>query len=234
VAGFAKGSPGLACKADCTFDTTACKATCGNGAVEQGEECDDGVSPAAPGDGCSKYCQNEPAEGDLVITEVMLNPEFGATSGSTEFGEWFELHNTSPKPIDLRGLRLAGSIATETHLIDAPTPVVVAPKAYGLMALSGDMAKNGGIKPLYVYASIGFLNSNDDKLRIETAATPPVVIDAMTFKGGSTKFIGASYSLAPAALTSTANDVVTNWCPSKSLYGAGDKGTPGFANDPCP
>jgi cysteine-rich repeat protein len=49
------------CSADCRIDRTACAraATCGNGATEPGETCDDGNTARC--DGCSDVCQLEPA-----------------------------------------------------------------------------------------------------------------------------------------------------------------------------
>lgn len=52
--GFTGGT--LACRADCLFSFDGCTG-CGNGAVEAGEECDDGNG--ASNDGCSSSCQAE-------------------------------------------------------------------------------------------------------------------------------------------------------------------------------
>ena len=43
-----------------------------------------------------KLVELEP--GDLVITEIMKDP-----SGSDTIGEWFEIHNTGPTPVDIEG-----------------------------------------------------------------------------------------------------------------------------------
>jgi cysteine-rich repeat protein len=54
-----QGTGTLACKADCTFDTSGCQLPnlCGNGALDPGESCDDGDQ--ASGDCCSSTCQAE-------------------------------------------------------------------------------------------------------------------------------------------------------------------------------
>jgi len=65
--GFQSGQ--LACRADCRFDISGCVATpvCGNGVVEQGEECDDGTanSDTLP-DACRTNCRRAFC-GDAVI-----------------------------------------------------------------------------------------------------------------------------------------------------------------------
>lgn len=59
----APGSPGplgtLSCKADCSFNVSACvaAASCGDGIVNGADQCDDGN--VANGDGCSSGCQKE-------------------------------------------------------------------------------------------------------------------------------------------------------------------------------
>ncbi len=50
------GSGRLRCNSDCRFDTSQC-ATCGDGHLDSGEECDDGNM--ADGDGCNAACQVE-------------------------------------------------------------------------------------------------------------------------------------------------------------------------------
>jgi len=63
--GNAPGSPGplgtLSCKADCSFDISACvaAASCGDGIVNGTDQCDDIVGTPVSGDGCSSGCQRE-------------------------------------------------------------------------------------------------------------------------------------------------------------------------------
>lgn len=45
---------------DAATDGDAAQSECGNGVVEDGEQCDDGQSPPANSDGCSSTCQVEP------------------------------------------------------------------------------------------------------------------------------------------------------------------------------
>ncbi|MFC1655451.1 DUF4215 domain-containing protein [Patescibacteria group bacterium] len=47
----------LACDQSCGFDTSGCTLNCGNGTIDDGEECDDGN--LADSDGCSSSCETE-------------------------------------------------------------------------------------------------------------------------------------------------------------------------------
>jgi cysteine-rich repeat protein len=247
---FGFGSPaGLACKADCTLDSAGCKATCGNGVKEDGEDCDDAISKGAPGDGCSKYCQLEPATGELVISEIMFNPDAATLNGSIELGEWFELYNPTAKSIDVRGLRIVDPGASKSHVIEAAAPLVIPPGGYAVFARTTEAMSNAGAMPLYVFGvgtntnDVSFSNSSADSVQIEIPTSPPLPIDAAGYSGsdaGNAKYKGVSYSLSPSSLTAAANDSGSNWCPAKSSFGPNgpggspDKGTPGKANDSCP
>jgi cysteine-rich repeat protein len=233
--------PGVACKADCSgFDAGTCKAAavCGNGVVEPGEECDDPTSPAAPGDGCSLHCRKEPQVGDLVISEMLFNPAAVADT----LGEWFEIYNASANTIDLRGILVTSSTSgmpdAEKVVIDGAAPIEVPSKGYVVLGISGDKTTNGGVTVAFAYGSkISLQNSNLDDIRLYLNTAPPQLLDAAGYtksNAGSSSYNGASFSLSPTALTPVANDTASSWCPAKSTFGAGDKGTPGAPNDPCP
>jgi cysteine-rich repeat protein len=234
---------GLTCSGACVPDASGCKAKCGNGLVEPGEECDDAVTPGAPGGGCSIFCTKEPTVGQLIVTEILFNPEASSSGGEPD--EWFEVYNTTDAPFDMRGLQLAGPGATELHIISSPTPLIIGPKTYVVFTQSADLTKNGGITPFYTYGSkIAFNNSEGDSIRIEVPTTPATLIDSAGYvKSTATKvaYKGASYSLNPTKLDTVSNDLDINYCPSKTdcgtpnaMTGIKDKGTPGAPNDPCP
>jgi cysteine-rich repeat protein len=231
--------PGVACKADCSgFDVGSCKATCGNGVLEPGEDCDDAASPGAPGDGCSKYCRVEPKVGDLVITEMLFNP----AAVSDAIGEWFEVYNASAQTIDLRGLLITSATTGvpdgETIVIDGGAPIEVPSKGYVVLGNLSDMTMNGGVAVAFAYGTkITMANSNLDDIRLYIDTTPPLLLDAAGYtkaNSGAAAYSGASFSLNPTALSATANDLPASWCAAKTVFGAGDKGTPGAKNDACP
>ena len=86
---FGSDQPGgLACLDDCSdFSTALCSGECGNGAIEQGEQCDDGGTVG--GDGCSATCQ---IEDPTCPSAIPIDLGFGSlqiagdtTAGSTAF-----------------------------------------------------------------------------------------------------------------------------------------------------
>lgn len=200
---------------------------CGDGAIGDGEACDDGNKTS--GDGCSAWCQIETAiaPGALVITEIMTNPKLVAD----DLGEWFEVYNTTAAPITLNGLVIqTGTLKPITHAIASPDPIVLAPKSYGLLAVSADAAGNGGLpKPLYVYGKIA-LSSTAASLSIRSAG---VMLDQVTYGTGWPLVTGKSLSLDATVLTADVNDDKGAWCKAQATYGLGDFGTPGTANPSC-
>jgi hypothetical protein len=72
-------------------------------------------------------------------------------------------------------------------------------------------------------------NSPDELVLATTVVIDQVVYDAMFPLGA-----GASMSLSPARETATANDSAANRCAASTVFGAGDRGTPGSANSTCP
>jgi hypothetical protein len=166
------------------------------------------------------------APGDLVITEIMNNP----AAVNDNFGEWFEVLNPTAKPIDLAGLVLDDTLATHT----IATSVVVSPGGYAVLGINGDTATNGGVTLDYVYDTLKFANAAGG-LTIRTSSM--VVIDATTYDEASgLDPDGQSRSLDPNFLSASMNDTDTHWCAASSFISgvAGDRATPGKANDPCP
>ena len=203
---------------------------CGNIIIEEGEQCDDGNT--ANGDGCSSVCQTEeqqeqpPEEpvsiqqGDIVINEIMQNPKavFDA------YGEWFEFYNTTDADIDLSGCVIK-DVISDFHTINS----LIAPaNSYSVLGQNGDINQNGGAVVDYVYFGTTLGNSSD-QIILECNG---IEIDRVEY-GPEFQFPnpnGASMSLASPALD---NNVGANWCLSVSVFGTGDKGTPGVLNDSC-
>ena len=212
------------CEPDCT-DTPL--PVCGDGTVHEGvEACDDGNE--ASGDGCSLACAVESfAPGDVVITEVLQNPD----AVSDGLGEWFEVHNPGTEPVDLSGWWLLDE-GTNQHHVQATVPLLVPPGGYLVLGIQADPALNGGAPVAYQYAGFSLSNGAD-----AIALTwNGVVIDEVAWDGGPLwpDPIGASMSLDPDALDSVYNDAGDVWCEAQTPFGAGDLGTPGAPNDHCP
>lgn len=164
--------------------------------------------------------------GDLVITEIMQNPAIG----DGDDGEWFEFTNTTTELINLTGLVFSddgGNTATLEEYI------AIAPGEYLVFGGSDDQATNGGVNLDWAYDNaVGLANSEDAViLRYGTVVFDEVAYDnGLTFPDPD----GMSMSLDPGSIDATANDDGTNWCAGSTVFGAGDLGSPGDANPPCP
>jgi hypothetical protein len=159
-----------------------------------------------------------PAVGDLVITEVMPNPD----KVDDTKGEWFEL--TALTTVDLNELtvRTASSSSTVFSSICLP----LAAGAFAILARSGDPALNGGLPAVTALFTVTLVNSNG-RLSIHSGET---LLDEVTW---TTAPVGASLQLDPEKTDPVSNDDAANFCVSKEPYGAGDLGSPGAANVTC-
>lgn len=168
------------------------------------------------------------ASAQIVITEVMQNPS--AVSDSN--GEWFELYNAGASAVDLSGWRIKDdATASQTHTISGTLSIPA--KGYLLFAVNGSSTSNGGLPAVdYVYTLTGGLGNSTDGLIITNASD--VEQDRVVWDNGATFPDPNGASMALTAPDQD-NGVGSNWCESENAWtgSAGDKGTPGAAND-CP
>ena len=174
-----------------------------------------------------------PAAGDLVITEVYPNPP------QTPEGafEWFEIHNSSGREIDLNGVevwRRDNSQEPDYIIGNGASCVTIAAGEYQTMAAAAAPEQNGG---LAVCAGFGYgrgfslVNSNGYlSLRIGG-----VVIDEVRWTSTPQ---GRSLELSPTCeLTAEANDDPACWCNSQRPFAAGEDDlvyhTAGDTNEAC-
>jgi len=215
-----------ACREDCTLPT------CGDGVTDDGEDCDD--QNDNPFDGCNGACETVPvvavpAPGEVVITELMINP---AAAGDP-FGEWIELVSLASEDVVLGPcvLRDEGTDLIPFDDDGTGNPVTLAPGQRLLLGFSSDVAQNGGITPDLVYSTMLLDNLSDEVvLDCGGVVVDQVVYSNITWPVSS----GVSISLDPAKTTAADNDVSFSWCAGMTAYGDGDMGTPGAANDVCP
>lgn len=211
---------------------------CGNTVVEAGEECDDGGK--VDGDGCSAACTYEVAStvtvGDLVVTEIMVDAVYEASSPN---GEWFEITNVSKFAINLDTMAVVSKATstTDKFTVDGKgSPILIKPGQHFVFAQSAEDAKNGGgMKPEYIYTGLAMTNSSDDYIELKYGNT---TIDKVTFNWGTfpAKLEGMTLSLSGNVTSAALNDSSTaNWCLGAELYGTDgkSKGTPGKANPTC-
>ena len=163
--------------------------------------------------------------GTVFVTEIMPNP--AAVSDTS--GEWFEIYNSrSDVAVDINGWTIRDH-GTNTHVIVNGGPLLVAPQGFLVLGRNSDPATNGGVTVDYQYSSFSLVNTDDEIELVDLAGT---VVDTLVYTS-SLVFNGASASLDPVALDAVSHDQASNWCASVSLLPAGDRGTPGAANDPC-
>ncbi len=186
-------------------------------------------TPGAANDGASNVPPPPPPPppppvGAIVINEIMANPSAVLDS----LGEWFEVINRTASPIDLQGWTIASN-GDPSHVI--ASSVVVPAGGFAVIGRDGDASENGGLIENYSYPSFGSIvlaNSTDYlALRDGTGAT----IDSVAWSG--TVSAGVSRSLNDANTDNT-DMLGAAWFNSTTLYGNGDKGTPGAANTSVP
>ncbi len=239
--GFVDGT--LACNPDCTFDTSGCS-SCGDDVADPGEDCDGmdlagstcgslGMGFTAGTLACDGTCVFDtsgctntpwPAAGEVIVTEIMQNPDVLFDSE----GEWFELHNPGMGTLQLAGCDIEGNGA-DVFFIDAPD-LEIGPM--GFRTFSVDSMAGPGFVADYAWNSMDFnLNNSSDIVRL---VCDGVMVDEVSYDNGATfpDPIGASMNLDPPSFDATANDLGENWCTATSMYN-GDLGTPGLPNDAC-
>jgi hypothetical protein len=162
--------------------------------------------------------------GDLIISEVMVNPAMV----SDTVGEWFEVYNTQSYSFDMNGLEILDS-GVNAHTIDGS--LIIGPYERFVFGINGDSGVNGGVTVDYVYSNFNLANTTDSII----LASDGNIIDQVFYDSVSWPLVsGASMSLKPTKQSAVANDNLSNWCTAQSVYGDGDFGTPGSANDECP
>lgn len=182
-----------------------------------------------------------PAVGDVVITEMMPNPNSSDTGR-----EYVEMYNTTGHPITLINCQVIskkGSSATESFTIapadDGLHDTQVEAKGYFVFGQT-DTVKNAlpTGTPFYQYGTSIFLtNSSSDWVEVKCGDT---MIDRAGYSSNSS---GHSNSLDIDHYNATDNDDPAHWCftpetsPIDASYntdGHPNYGTPGAQNPSCP
>ncbi len=210
-------------------------------------DCDDtdaGINPGAtdiPGNGIDEDCSGADTElgyltmadliaGDLIITEMMTNPDVVADTD----GEWFEIYNNSGMDVDLDGMEVYDR-GSNTFTVSGT--VLVAAGEYAVLGTNSDTGTNGGVDIDYAYnystGSAGFaLGQADDEVVLSNGS---IEIDAVEYDGGPNfpDPTGYSMSLSGDVLDDLDNDDGANWCQGSDVTAEGDFGSPGVANPVC-
>ncbi|MFH0900273.1 MAG: lamin tail domain-containing protein [Pseudomonadota bacterium] len=171
-------------------------------------------------DGANVRDLTPPLPGDLAITELLANP---AAVGDSA-GEWFEIYASTS--FDLNGLELGNDPAVVRTTIESTECLHASAGSYLVFGRSKDSTRNGGIPELAGVVDFSLVNSNGS-LFVGHNGT---VLDSVAWKS-SVK--GSARSLDPKYLDPGENDDDSRFCSPTIVYGAGDRGTPGSANQPC-
>ena len=160
-----------------------------------------------PPDGGLPRPAQSPGPGDLVVSELMSNPD-GPDGGH----EWLELYVAGMGPFDLNGLQLTiGGDNTET--LDATDCVTVSRDNWPVIAQDG----SGSMRLR------GTLVNRDLMISLHTP-DGLTLIDAMQYAPAVGQ--GEAVSLDSGALDAVSNDAEENWCRQPG-------GTPGAPNGSC-
>lgn len=155
------------------------------------------------------------AAGDLVITEIMINPD----ALDDIAGEWFEIYNpSSDTAYNLEGMIISDA-GTDSYAISSD--LLIYPHEYLTLAASADP----GFEEDYVYSSFSLGNTNDEIILTYSGTE----IDSVVYTAAFPISTGASMELISGHISDTDNDDETNWAESSVSYN-GDLGTPGAAN----
>jgi hypothetical protein len=190
----------------------------------QGASCGPLVMPGQCLDGGVPRAIVVPQVGDLVITELMANPDVVADGD----GEWFEVFVNAS--VDLNGLELsrrdAGGVwQVQGMPLTSPNCLEFGPGDYVLFATDADPLVNSGLPAVDFTFSFAITNSNNG-LAVGLEGTHLDELDYTATSAGASSALGASQALTPAA-----NDLPANMCTETTVYGDGDNaGTPGMAN----
>jgi hypothetical protein len=166
-----------------------------------------------------------PDVGSVVISEVMFDPD--AVDG--DLGEYVELYNASGRDLDLQGLLLADG---DGDGVTVSSSLPLAAGQYLVFGASTNVDVNGGLAAAYAWDAGAVKLSNDaDSVTLSVGS---LQIDTFTY---TVEFWnveeGEALGVDPARMDATSNDAPDSWCPQRSEFGQGDRGTPGRANDAC-
>ncbi|MCK5376611.1 MAG: lamin tail domain-containing protein, partial [Acidobacteria bacterium] len=194
----------------------------GNGVTGSDETSEDlsvtwSLAAATPGD-----APPSPPVVAIVINEIMQNP--AAVSDTN--GEWFEVVNATPDPVDIDGWTIKDN-GSNIHVIANGGSLIIPVGGFLVLGRDADTGSNGGVAIDYEYSNLFLGNGSDELILLDTSLSE---IDRVEWDNGATfpDPNGASMALKNPALD---NNVGANWCESQTPFGDGDLGTPGAPND---
>ncbi len=187
------------------------------------------------GDGEDNDCdgavdEGDWATGDLIITEMMINPG----SVSEDSGQWFEVFNTTLRELHLGGLLLLSTVDGTEH--EVSEDLTLPPGGRAVFGLNASWTANGGVPVDYQYSGV-YLDPDVGGLALLAGGT---LVDQVNATADPLPGIeGASVTLDPQFHSALENDSSAWWCAATTHWALGawatspDAGTPGAENDVC-
>ena len=158
--------------------------------------------------------------GPVVINELMINP---AAVGDAS-GEFVELYNSGPVPVDLQGWTLRDD-GSDAYTLPVGAAVVVQPGGFLVIAAQADAALNGGFTADLAWSGFNLSNSGDEIVLTDRSGVEQDRIDYT----GSPFTDGSGRSLERVSPRLPTSDPLS-WAEARSSFGLGDRGTPGSVN----
>lgn len=158
--------------------------------------------------------------GPIVINEVMINP--GAVPDTA--GEYVELHNSGSAPVDIQGWTLRDD-DFDSFTLPTGAPIVVGAGAMFVIAANADPGLNGGFTVDRVWSGFALANGGDEVVLLDGLGAEQ---DRLVYSGPPfTDTVGRSLErVSPRLPTSDP----LSWEAARTLFGAGDLGSPGGVN----
>lgn len=171
------------------------------------------------------YTTSVPVAGDLIISEILHSP-----SSSPSTRQWFEVHNLSTKNLNIAGLTLKETSASQTFTLPATPPVIIPAGGYFVFGRTTDTATNGGAAVNYAYGSAILLGTSGTlQLALGTTTLESVTWD-LTFPQTTGRAMNLSSNVQSAAIGHSKS---WYWCNAATAMSGGDLGTPGAPNGDC-
>jgi hypothetical protein len=164
--------------------------------------------------------------GDLVITEVMVNP----AAVADHVGEWIELMVPGERDVDLNGVVVRNERGASGEILVEGDAVLAAGGIAAIARRDEGQFASPEIAPFaYWGQDPGF---DDDADLVEIVAVAGTIDATYEFEAVEATE-GVAWQLDPASNDAVKNDSATEWCAATTAMDNGDLGTPGALNDPC-
>ncbi len=161
----------------------------------------------------------ETFQGQIWLSELLIDPNAVPDAA----GEWIELYNSGPNPVNLREWTLA-DLDKDAHPIS--TDLWIHPGTFLLLGRNPDPNLNGGVSLHYTYSGLALANSQDELLLIAPDGT---TVDQLAWGGDS-----PLKPIPGASLVRTQFHPQAPWVHASSPWpgSAGDLGSPGAPYQP--